>query len=70
VMFGLGPIFALVLAPRIVPSAARPRIKHGVIATNIALAVLVAPREDHRATAPRPSLTLGSPAPGGSRAGR
>jgi acyl-lipid omega-6 desaturase (Delta-12 desaturase) len=42
VMFGLGPIFALVIAPRIVPGAARPRIKRGVIATNIALAVLVA----------------------------
>jgi omega-6 fatty acid desaturase (delta-12 desaturase) len=41
VMFGLGPIFALVIAPRIVPRTARPRIKHGVIATNIALFVLV-----------------------------
>jgi omega-6 fatty acid desaturase (delta-12 desaturase) len=27
-------------------------------------------REDHRAAAPRPSLTLGPPARGGSRAGR
>ena len=42
VMFGVGPIFALVVAPRIVPSAARPRIRHSVIATNVALALLVA----------------------------
>ena len=41
VMFGLGPIFALAIAPRIVPSGARPRIRHGVIATNVALALLV-----------------------------
>jgi acyl-lipid omega-6 desaturase (Delta-12 desaturase) len=42
VMFGIGPIFGLVIAPRIVPSAARPRIRHSVVATNVALAVLVA----------------------------
>ncbi len=42
VMFGLGPIIALAIAPRIVPSAARPRIRHSVIATNVALALLVA----------------------------
>jgi omega-6 fatty acid desaturase (delta-12 desaturase) len=41
VMFGIGPIVGLVIQPRIVPGAARPRIKRGVIATNIALAVLV-----------------------------
>jgi omega-6 fatty acid desaturase (delta-12 desaturase) len=40
-MFGLGPIFALVVQPRIVPSKARSRIKHSVIATNVALVVLV-----------------------------
>ncbi len=41
VMFGFGPIFALVVQPRIVPSKARSRIKHSVIATNVALVVLV-----------------------------
>ncbi len=41
VMFGLGPIFALVIAPRIVPRSARPRIKRSVIATNVALVLLV-----------------------------
>jgi acyl-lipid omega-6 desaturase (Delta-12 desaturase) len=42
VMFGLGPIIALVIQPRIVPRAARPRIKRSVLATDIALAALVA----------------------------
>jgi acyl-lipid omega-6 desaturase (Delta-12 desaturase) len=41
VMFGLGPIFALVVQPRIVPSSARPRIKRSVTATNFALIVLL-----------------------------
>ncbi len=41
VMFGIGPIFALVIAPRIVPRNARPRIKRSVIATNAGLVVLV-----------------------------
>jgi omega-6 fatty acid desaturase (delta-12 desaturase) len=41
VMFGLGPIFTLVLQPRIVPRAARPRLKRSVMATNGALLVLV-----------------------------
>jgi acyl-lipid omega-6 desaturase (Delta-12 desaturase) len=42
VMFGLGPIFALVIGPRIVPRTARPRIQRSVIATNVALVLLVA----------------------------
>jgi acyl-lipid omega-6 desaturase (Delta-12 desaturase) len=42
VMFGLGPIFALVVQPRVVPRTARPRIKRRVIATDVALAALVA----------------------------
>jgi acyl-lipid omega-6 desaturase (Delta-12 desaturase) len=42
VMFGLGPVFALVVAPRLVPRTARPPIKRTVIATNIALAALIA----------------------------
>ena len=42
VMFGLGPIYAMVLQPRLVSRSARPRIRRSVIGTNIALAVLVA----------------------------
>jgi omega-6 fatty acid desaturase (delta-12 desaturase) len=41
VMFGLGPLLGMVVAPRIVPRTARPRIQHSVIATNIALVALV-----------------------------
>jgi acyl-lipid omega-6 desaturase (Delta-12 desaturase) len=41
VMFGLGPIYAFVLGPRLAPRGARPRIRRSVIATNIVLAVLV-----------------------------
>ncbi len=41
VMFGLGPVFALVLQPRFVPRSARPRIKRRVIATDIALVALI-----------------------------
>ena len=42
VMFGLGPLYALVLHPRLVPRSARPRIRRSVIATNFALAAGVA----------------------------
>jgi hypothetical protein len=41
VMFGVGPIFALVVQPRVVPRSARPRIKRSVIATNLALVARV-----------------------------
>ncbi len=41
VMFGLGPFFALVVQPRIVPRSARPRIKRSVMATNVALVLMV-----------------------------
>ncbi|HEY2200903.1 MAG TPA: hypothetical protein VGH56_03370, partial [Solirubrobacteraceae bacterium] len=41
VMFALGPIFTLVLQPRIVPRSARPRIKRSAMATNVELVVLV-----------------------------
>ena len=41
VMFGLGPLFAMILGPRIVPRGARPRIRRGVHATNAALAITV-----------------------------
>ena len=42
VMFGLGPLVALIIQPRIVPRDARTRIKRSVLATNVALAALVA----------------------------
>ena len=41
VMFAIGPIFALVVQPRIVPRTARPRIKRSVRATNLALVLLI-----------------------------
>ena len=41
VMFGIGPIIALVVGPRLVSRSARPRLRRSVIGTNVALAVLV-----------------------------
>jgi omega-6 fatty acid desaturase (delta-12 desaturase) len=41
VMFGVGPIVALLVGPRLVARDARPRLRRSVIGTNIALAVLV-----------------------------
>ncbi len=41
VMFVFGPIVAMIIGPRIVAKGARPRMRRSVIATNIALAVLV-----------------------------
>jgi omega-6 fatty acid desaturase (delta-12 desaturase) len=41
VMFGLGPIYALILSPRLVSRTARPRLRRAAIRTNVALAVLV-----------------------------
>src|SRR5918995_2056717 len=41
VMFGLGPLYALLVQPRLVSRSARPRIRRSVIATNVALVVLV-----------------------------
>jgi acyl-lipid omega-6 desaturase (Delta-12 desaturase) len=41
VMFGLGPIYGLLLQPRLVSRSARPRLRRSVIVTNIALAALV-----------------------------
>ncbi len=40
-MFGLGPIIAMLIGPRIVARDARPRMRRSVILTNIALAVIV-----------------------------
>ncbi len=42
IMFGVGPIAALLVGPRLVARDARPRLRRSVIGTNIALAVLVA----------------------------
>lgn len=41
VMFGLGPIFAMVIGPRIVARDARPRMRASVLRTDVALAVIV-----------------------------
>jgi acyl-lipid omega-6 desaturase (Delta-12 desaturase) len=41
VMFGLGPLYALLVQPRLVSRSARPRIRRSVMGTNIALAALV-----------------------------
>ena len=41
VMFGIGPLWALVIQPRMVDRDARPRIRRSVLGTNAALAVLV-----------------------------
>jgi len=41
VMFGIGPIVALLVGPRLVARDARPRLRRSVIGTNVALAVLV-----------------------------
>jgi omega-6 fatty acid desaturase (delta-12 desaturase) len=41
VMFGLGPIWAMILAPRFVSRGERPRIRRSVWRTNVALAAAV-----------------------------
>lgn len=41
VMFGLGPIVAMMIGPRIVARGARPRMRDSVIATDAALALLI-----------------------------
>jgi acyl-lipid omega-6 desaturase (Delta-12 desaturase) len=41
VMFGLGPIWAMILAPRFVSSKERPRIRRSVWRTNLALAAVI-----------------------------
>jgi omega-6 fatty acid desaturase (delta-12 desaturase) len=42
VMFGLGPLFAMIIGPRIVTSSARPAQRRSIHATNITLAIVVA----------------------------
>ena len=41
VMFGLGPIVAMIIGPRIVARGARPRMRRSVLATNLVLAAIV-----------------------------
>jgi omega-6 fatty acid desaturase (delta-12 desaturase) len=41
VMFGIGPIVALLVGPRLVARGARPRMRRSVIATNIVLGVAI-----------------------------
>jgi omega-6 fatty acid desaturase (delta-12 desaturase) len=43
VMFGLGPVFAMIVGPRLVSRNARPRMRRSVIATDVALAAVVVP---------------------------
>lgn len=42
VMFGLGPLFAMVIDPRLVPRGARPHIRHSVLLTDAVLALGIA----------------------------
>ena len=41
VMFGLGPVFAMMITPRFVSRSARPRMNNSVMLTNLALTVVV-----------------------------
>src|SRR5215210_3974126 len=41
VMFGIGPIYSLLIQPRLVSRTAQPRIRRSVIGTNLALAAIV-----------------------------
>jgi acyl-lipid omega-6 desaturase (Delta-12 desaturase) len=41
VMFGVGPIVAMVVGPRIVARGARPRMRRSVLGTDVALALLI-----------------------------
>ncbi|HWE58067.1 MAG TPA: fatty acid desaturase [Solirubrobacteraceae bacterium] len=41
VMFGLGPVIAMMVGPRLPTRAQRPRLRHSVIGTDVALAVVV-----------------------------
>ena len=43
VMFGLGPVFAMIIGPRIVARNARPRMRNSVLGTDLVLAAVAAP---------------------------
>lgn len=40
VMFGFGPVFALMIGPRLVPRGSSPRVRNSVLGTDVALAVI------------------------------
>ncbi len=42
VMFGVGPIYSLIVQPRLVSRSMRPRIRRSVMFTNLAIAVVIA----------------------------
>ena len=42
VMFGLGPVFAMIIGPRLPARGARKRMRNSVLATDVALAAIVA----------------------------
>jgi omega-6 fatty acid desaturase (delta-12 desaturase) len=42
VMFGIGPVFAMIVGPRLVAKGARPRMRRSVLGTDIVLALVVA----------------------------
>jgi omega-6 fatty acid desaturase (delta-12 desaturase) len=42
IMFGVGPVFAMIIGPRIVARSAAPRMRNSVIRTDIVLAVIAA----------------------------
>ena len=42
VMFGLGPLYAMVIHPRLVPRGARPRMRRSIVATDVVLAFGIA----------------------------
>ncbi len=41
VMFGFGPVFAMIVGPRLTSRSQRPRLRHSVIGTDVALFVIV-----------------------------
>ena len=41
VMFGLGPVFAMIILPRLVPRGTRPRMRNSVLGTDAVLVVIV-----------------------------
>jgi omega-6 fatty acid desaturase (delta-12 desaturase) len=43
VMFGVGPIIAMVIGPRIATRAQRPRLRHSVLLTDLSLLAIVGP---------------------------
>ncbi len=41
VMFGIGPVFAMIVGPRIATREQRPRMRHSVLGTDLALVIVV-----------------------------